>query len=157
MEIFSAECDLSKEEMFREISGQLYKKGYVKETYLQSLLHRESQHPTGLKVEDLISIAIPHTDVEHVKKQTMVVARNTHSHFEFQRMDEPSETLFVNLALLLVVKEPDGYVNFLAALTSLFQEDSFIDLLSASPPDLICKSLVEKLDTFDLEYKGSLI
>ena len=156
MEIFSAECDLSKEEMFRKISEHLYTKGYVKESYLESLLHRESLHPTGLKVEDLISIAIPHTDVEHVNKQTMVVVKNAHSHFDFQRMDEPSETLSVNLALLLVVKEPDGYVNFLAALTSLFQEDSFIDLLSASPPDQICKSLVEKLDKFNLVYEGDL-
>jgi len=156
MEIFSATSNLNKEEMFRIVSDQLFNKGYVKESYLESLLHRESLHPTGLKVEDLISIAIPHTDVEHVNKQTMVVVKNTNSYFEFQRMDEPTETLSVNLALLLVVKEPDGYVNFLAALTSLFQEDSFINLLSSSPPDQICKYLVEKLDKFDLVYEGDL-
>lgn len=156
MEIFSATCTMSKEEMFKTVSDHLYTKGYVKETYLESLLQRESLHPTGLQVEDLISIAIPHTDIDHVNKQTMVVVKNNGSHFAFQRMDEPSETLFVDLAFLLVVKEPDGYVSFLSALTSLFQEDSFIDLLSSSPPDQICKSLVKKLDNFELVYEGDL-
>jgi len=156
MEIFSATCDLNKEEMFQKISDHLHTKGYVKDTYYQALLHRESLHPTGLQVEDLISIAIPHTDIEHVDRQTMVVVRNDSSNFQFQRMDKPSESLTVNLAFLLVVKEPDGYVNFLAALTSLFQEDSFIDLLCSSSPDIICKSLVEKLNDFNLIYEGDL-
>ena len=156
MEIFSAFSNTDRDGLLIELSEMLEKKGFVKESYRESILAREKMHPTGLMVEDLINIAIPHTDVEHVLKPTMVVIKHNTSNFKFFRMDEPGSEIPVDVVFLLVVKESDGYVSFLAALTNLFQDNSFIDLLSSNTPDMICEGLVEKLGEFDLKYEGDL-
>lgn len=156
MEIFSAISNTDCECMLRDLSVILESKGYVKDTYQESIINRERKHPTGLMVEDLINIAIPHTDVEHVIKPTMVVIKHSSGAFQFCRMDDPEDEIPVDVVLLLVVKEPDGYVTFLAALTNLFQDAEFIDLLASSAPDQICASLVEKLKQFNLVYEGEL-
>jgi len=156
MEIFSAFSNTDQEGLLRELSAVLESKGYVKDTYQESIIQREKMHPTGLMVEDLVNIAIPHTDVEHVLKPTMVVVKHRNGAFKFQRMDAPAIEIPADVVFLLVVKESDGYVTFLAALTNLFQDAEFIDLLKSSPPDKICEGLVEKLKQFDLNYKGKL-
>jgi PTS system galactitol-specific IIA component len=157
MEIFSAFSKMDREGLLRELSTILERKGYVKDTYLESIITREKRFPTGLKVEDLVNIAIPHTDVENVLKPTMVVVKHSgSSDLRFCRMDEPGDEISVDVVFLLVVKEPDGYVNFLAALTGLFQDAEFIQLLRTSPPNKICAGLVERLDQFQLKYEGDL-
>ena len=156
MEIFSAFSNTDREGLLIELSEILESKGYVKDTYRDSILAREKMHPTGLKVEDLINIAIPHTDVEHVLQPTMVIIKHNTSNFRFYRMDEPGSEIPVDVVFLLVVKDSDGYVNFLAALTNLFQDADFIDLLSSKTPDRICEGLVTKLTEFDLTYAGDL-
>lgn len=157
MEIFSAFSKSDREGLLRDLSKILEGKGYVKSTYQESIINREKRFPTGLKVEDLVNIAIPHTDVEHVLKPTMVVVKHSGSELKFYRMDEPGDEIAVDVVFLLVVKEPDGYVNFLAALTSLFQDADFIEQLISQTPDRICLSLVEKLELFDLSYEGELL
>lgn len=156
MEIYSAISNADREGLLRELSAILESKGYVRETYQESIINREKTHPTGLMVEDLINIAIPHTDVEHVLKPTMVVIKHISSAFRFFRMDDPGTEIPVDVVFLLVVKESDGYVNFLAALTNLFQDAEFIDLLASNTPEIICGGLVDKLEEFKLTYAGKL-
>lgn len=156
MEIYSAISNADREGLLRELSATLENKGYVTETYQESIINREKMHPTGLMVEDLINIAIPHTDVEHVLKPTMVVIKHISSAFRFFRMDDPGIEIPVDVVFLLVVKESDGYVNFLAALTNLFQDAEFIDLLASNTPENICGGLVNKLDQYNLTYAGDL-
>jgi len=157
MEIYSAFSNTDREGLLRELSVTLENKGFVKDTYQASILQREKMHPTGLKVENLINIAIPHTDVEHVLKPTMVVIKHSSGSFKFFRMDDPQVQIPVEVVFLLVVKESDGYVNFLAALTNLFQDAEFIELLESQTPEAICRGLVDKLKQFDLTYQGELI
>jgi PTS system galactitol-specific IIA component len=156
MEIFSAFSNTDREGLLRELSALLESKGYVRESYQESIINREKMHPTGLMVEDLINIAIPHTDVEHVLKPTMVVVKHSSGSFKFYRMDDPEIEIPVDVVFLLVVKESDGYVNFLAALTNLFQDAEFINMLASNTPDKICAGLVEKLNQFGLSYEGNL-
>lgn len=158
MDIFSADINYGTEEMLRLLSTELYKKGFVKDTFIESVINRERTNPTGLQVEDLINIAIPHTNVEHVVRPTIVVVKKSdHSSFTFRRLDEPAEEIPVSVVFLLVVKEPGGYVDFLADLTGLFQESAFIDLLLSNPANLIGTNLVEKLSQYELTYQGDLI
>jgi PTS system galactitol-specific IIA component len=156
MEIYSAVSNADREGLLRELSTILESKGYVKDTYQESIINREKKHPTGLMVEDLINIAIPHTDVEHVLKPTMVIIKHSSSSFKFFRMDDPGDEIPVDVVFLLVVKESDGYVNFLAALTNLFQDAEFINLLASTTPDAICGGLVARLNQFELTYEGNL-
>ena len=52
MEIFSAFSNTDREGLLRELSIILENKGYVKDTYQESIISRERIHPTGLMVED---------------------------------------------------------------------------------------------------------
>lgn len=156
MEIYSAFSEADRKGLLCQLSEMLHSKGYVKESYAESILAREERHPTGLMVEDLVNIAIPHTDVEHVLQPSMVVVKNQKNPFRFFRMDDPDQEIPVEVVFLLVVKESDGYVNFLAALTNLFQDADFIELLINEPPDKICLALTDQLQDYQLDYQGDL-
>lgn len=157
MDIFSADINCDTENMLRLLSNELYKKGYVKDSFIESVINRERNNPTGLQVEDLINIAIPHTNVEHVIRPTVVVVKKSdHSSFTFRRLDEPDEEIPVSVVFLLVVKEPSGYVDFLADLTDLFKIKKFIDLLLADTASQIGQSLTKYLNQYELVYQGNL-
>ena len=158
MKVFSADINCSKEEMLRLLSMALYKNGFVKESFIESVIERERTNPTGLQVEDLINIAIPHTNIEHVIQPTIVVVKKSdHTTFTFHRLDEPEETIPVSVVFMLVVKEPSGYVDFLADLTDLFQKDEFIDLLLSDSASQIGMELTKHLEQYELSYQGNLI
>lgn len=156
MDIFSLTSRSDKETTLRTVSNSLVARGYVKSSYPDALIEREVKHPTGLQVEDLINIAIPHADVEHVLKPSLVVIKQADTPLFFQRMDEPDEAIPVEIVFLLVVKDPDGYVNFLAEFTSLFKDQDFIRSLSEADPAEICQLLKTTLDGFDLAYQGEI-
>ena len=158
MDVFSADINCGTEEMLRLLSNALYKKGYVKETFTESVIDRERNNPTGLQVEDLINIAIPHTNIEHVIRPTIVVVKKSdHSSFAFRRLDEPDETIPVSVVFLLVVKEPSGYVDFLADLTDLFKKSEFVDSLLSEPAMQIGQELMKFLEQYELVFQGNLI
>ena len=48
-------------EFFNKMSEILVEKGYVKDTWLDAILTREKNYPTGLQFEH-IAVALPHVD-----------------------------------------------------------------------------------------------
>ena len=60
-------------EVFEQVGGAFIKEGYAKETYIQGLIDREAEFPTGLDI-DGFGVAIPHTPVEHVNKTGTAIA-----------------------------------------------------------------------------------
>ena len=56
-----------------QLGETLIKEGYAKESYIQALITREQEFPTGLDV-DGVGVAIPHTDVSHVIKPGIAIA-----------------------------------------------------------------------------------
>ena len=59
-----------KEDVIKEISDKLLKMGFVKEKFLENVLAREKDYPTGIDLSvvdpELPNIAIPHTEAEFV-------------------------------------------------------------------------------------------
>jgi mannitol/fructose-specific phosphotransferase system IIA component (Ntr-type) len=72
-------------------------------------------------------------------------------------MDDPDSKIPVDVVFLLVVKDPDGYVSFLAALTNLFQDPAFIATLHQESPQAICQELDKNLTEYQLDYQGDLL
>lgn len=60
-------------EVMEQLGETLIKEGYAKESYIQALITREQEFPTGLDV-DGVGVAIPHTDVSHVIKPGIAIA-----------------------------------------------------------------------------------
>ena len=61
-------------EFLSHISDELVAMGYVKESFKEAILKREEVFPTGIGTENY-SIAIPHTDSEHVIKPGVAFVR----------------------------------------------------------------------------------
>ena len=144
--LFYTDVDGDKEQILSKISEELYKEGYVKETYKEALLKRESEFPTGLNIGDGVGIALPHTDIEHVNKEAMVIIIPKNK-VKFNLMDDPQNVIDVSVIFLLVIKDPKGYVKFLSKLTSLFQSNELKDAIIKKDLQKI-KQLIEPLIYF---------
>jgi len=133
----------NREEILSKISRKLYKMGYVKETYEKALLEREEQYPTGIFISEKVSVALPHADVEHVNKEALVIIK-PRQRVPFRRMDEPGEETDVNVIFLLVIKDPKGYVKFLAKLTTMFKDEKFLEIIEKGDVEEVKKFIKEK-------------
>ncbi|MEM0003876.1 MAG: PTS sugar transporter subunit IIA [Desulfurococcaceae archaeon] len=148
MDIFVLNVNASdRYELLYSLAKKLHELGYVKDTYLKALINREENYPTGLVVNERFHVAIPHADVEHVEKEALVVVK-THRRITFRKMDEPSVEIPVDAVFLLVIKEPKGYVKFLAALTNLFTNEEFIKIILNGAPNEIEEYLKKNLLIF---------
>lgn len=111
-------------DIIQRLGKNMLEKGYVKNTYIDAVLEREASLPTGLDIGALC-VAIPHTDSGHVNQSAVSVAI-LHNSVKFHSMIEPANVIDVQLVFLLAVKDPDGQIDLLQSLMSVFQN---IDLL----------------------------
>jgi len=118
--IFTRKHFERKEEAIRFLCEQLWRKGYVYETFTNAVLEREEKYPTGLYLGK-INVAIPHTDPKHVK-QTGVTVLTLDEPVFFNRMDDPSKSIPVHIVFLFAVSEENEYVQFLSKAVNLFDE-----------------------------------
>src|SRR5699024_25322 len=63
----------TKEEALGAMAKNLEDKELIKESYLDAVIARENEFSTGLPTKG-VSVAIPHTDVEHVNQKTISIA-----------------------------------------------------------------------------------
>lgn len=120
---------------------QLRHLGYVETGYLDSILKREGQFPTGLMTHVGINIAMPHTEAEFAKKEGIVFIR-TKNAITFNHMVNPDEEVATRLIFNIVVKNPKNQVIFLTKLMKMFQSESLLSyLLKATDKTEIVKKL----------------
>jgi PTS system galactitol-specific IIA component len=154
MEIFTAELDTDTQDMLKLVSSKLKELGYVKNGYEEALIEREENQPTGLAVKGLINVAIPHADAEYAVRQAMVIVGHPDACFHFRRMDEPDETISVEVVFLLVIKESEGYLRLLSDLTELLQDREFIQTMKERKLAPVARFLEHRLDRHNVKYKG---
>lgn len=134
----------NKENLFNEISGDFFEKGYVLESYKEALFNREEIFPTGLEVENL-GLAIPHTDSEHIKKNGIGVVRLKYP-VEFKEMCT-NNPVQVKLVFFLLVKDKEKQVSLLSNLMSIFSDNDIIEsLLKGNSEKEIYEILVKKVE-----------
>ena len=122
-------------EFFNKMSEILVEKGYVKDTWLDAILTREKNYPTGLQFEH-IAVALPHVDPENLVKPYIAVIKPKEP-IVFEGMagiggDVPAE-LIVNLGLLA---HAEGQVAVLQALMGVFMDEASVaDITAQTTPD----------------------
>lgn len=122
-------------DFFTKMSQILMDKGYVKESWLDAIMTREKNYPTGLAFEH-ISVALPHVDPEHLVKPYIAVIKPKEPVI-FEGMagiggDIPAE-LIVNLGLLA---HAEGQVAVLQALMGVFMEEETVaDIRAQTTPE----------------------
>lgn len=121
----SVEAQTSADVM-SEVGGRLIQEGYAKSTYIDALVAREAEYPTGLDI-DGVGIAIPHTDVSHVKKAGLAIARlNNHVRFIQMGTEDPVD---VSLVFMLAVVDPKAHLELLQRIVTVIQDRKVLETL----------------------------
>lgn len=126
----------SQAELFQQMFQEAFEQGFVKETFLPKIKERESIFPTGLCINEY-SIAIPHTDPEHVVEQFIGVAI-LDKPVEFSLMEDNTKTTKVQVVLMLGLNQPHSQIEVLQELMQVIQvEDNLEKLVHAASKEEI--------------------
>lgn len=124
----------TNEEVIRLAVGCLQKNGYVGDNYVDAVLQREQEFPTGLPTEDVLT-ALPHAFCGDVYKTGVCVVR-LNQPVEFRNMGDPDETLSVEMAFVLCnASSGDDHLDDLQELMDCFCRVGLLaDLKKAATP-----------------------
>ena len=129
--------------VMKKVGGALIDAGYAKESYIDALIKRESEFPTGLDV-DGFGVAIPHTDVSHVLKAGIAIAVLKNP-VTFIQMGTDDETVEVKLVFMLSVTDPNAHIDKLQRILEIIQDTAVLDqLLTADSKEQIIEIIREK-------------
>lgn len=124
------------EEVITRLSAILVALGYVKPSYTQSALERETSCPTGLPTPGL-GTAIPHGGVEHALKPGIAIATLARP-VEFGQLGDPASRVKISIVFMLSVTQPEAQVYLLQALVDVYKDEASLRRLyaAADPNDI---------------------
>lgn len=138
----------SSEDVFRTLGGKLVRAGYCKESYVEALITREKDFPTGINMGE-IGIAMPHTDREHVNKSGVAIARLKEP-VRFFQMGTLDVEVMVRIIFMLAVEDPDAHLVFLQRIIILLQDEEVLHkILAANDNKEIIEIIKEKEQALD--------
>lgn len=125
-----------REEVLRFLGQSLLEKGYVKPGFVEALLDREREFPTGIPTGH-IGVAIPHTDASYVN-QTRIAVGVLNQPVLFEEMGSDEGTVPVEIVLVLAISDSNLHLTFLQKLMSLFQKhDTLSQIKKAQTPQKV--------------------
>jgi PTS system galactitol-specific IIA component len=137
----------NSKQVIEALGGLLFEQGYVKRSFIEAVIERESIFATGLPTQD-IQVAIPHADVEHVKKSAIAVGL-LQDPVSFGEMGNPDGTVGVQIACCLAVKESDSLVSLLQNLVGIFQDTDFLkELLDQTQAESVANLMNNRLPAY---------
>lgn len=133
-------------DILKKLGSVVVKEGYAKESYVDALIVREEEFPTGLDVEG-IGVAIPHTSVEHVNKVGIAIA-TLNNPVTFVQMGTDDETVGVQLVFMLAVVDPNAHIDQLQQIVEMIQDKAVLGrLMKAKDSEEIIHIIKEKEET----------
>jgi PTS system galactitol-specific IIA component len=137
-------------EVIRILGGLLYEHGLVHDTFIEAVLEREKVFATGLPTPE-IQVAIPHADVEHVKRSAIAVGVLADP-VSFGEMGNPDGTVNVQIVCCLAVKESESLVSLLQNLVGVFQDAPFLrQILAQGNAEDVADLLNQRLPAYQEE------
>ena len=115
-------------EVFERIGDILFKNGFVKDTYLESLKAREANYPTALPIEPY-PVAIPHTDTGHIIRPFIAPIR-LKKPVEWREMANNDVIHPVRFIFMLGFLKSDEHVELLQVLVENFQNVELMEHLN---------------------------
>ena len=128
-------------EVIRRLGGLLFQHGYVKESYVKAVLDREVVFPTGLQT-NLLGMAIPHTDTEHVIKPALAIATLTNPVI-FQAMGSPETEVPVTIVMMLAISDPKAVMPVLRSVLFILEKSEALEALTQATSELEIKDVVQ--------------
>lgn len=131
------------EDVMKSLGQKLIDEGYTKESYIDALLTREKDFPTGLDIDGL-GVAIPHTDVSHVNK-TGIAIGVLKKPVTFIQMGSDDEEIGVKLVFMLAVTDPNAHIDELQRIIEIIQDKDVLEkLFTVTDKDTIIEVIKEK-------------
>lgn len=112
------------EDFFQYVGENLTKRGFVLESFSNAISKREEEYPTGLLLENF-SVAIPHTDTEHIIEPFVSINR-LKTPITFFQMGTDDIPVKVQDVFVLGIKEPKKQVGLLSNLMEVFANADFV-------------------------------
>ena len=122
---------VDSKEVISYLGRLLFDAGYVRETFVDAALDRESRLPTGLPLGGDVNAAIPHTEVEHVIKPGLAMA-TLREPVNFQNMISPEEIVPCRLVLVMALDQPKAQIEMLQEIAGVLQNPTIIEHLLAA-------------------------
>lgn len=113
--------------ILKTMGETLIREGYAKSGYVQALIDREKNFPTGLNIQN-IGVAIPHTDIDYIEKEGIAIAI-LQEPVRFGLMGEERKTVSVNLVFMLALSNPSMHVEYLQRILSVIQDAELLKSL----------------------------
>ncbi|AKG73484.1 PTS sugar transporter subunit IIA [Salinicoccus halodurans] len=117
----------SQEDLFKNAAEHLVDLGYIEETYLEALVNREREFPTGLETK-YCNIAIPHTDAPHIKHPFIYLIR-LNENLKFKNMGDVNSEVAVKIVLFLGIKNPKKQISLLSDLMGKFEDEDISKMI----------------------------
>lgn len=111
---------VTRQEVLAQLADTAVSLGWAKRGLAEAVLAREETYPTGLQTSSL-GIAIPHADPIWSVVPSMIVGI-LGTPVRFEDMGGSGEHIQVSLVFLVAVMSPEGHIDFLRALTSVFKD-----------------------------------
>lgn len=118
----------NSKEVFEKVGGKFIEEGFCKESYVDALVNRESEFPTGIDV-DGFGIAIPHTDISHVNKAGIAIA-TLENPVKFIQMGTDDEEVEAKVIFMLAVDDPKKHLELLQNVLAVLQDKDVLNKLS---------------------------
>lgn len=115
------------EDVMKNLGQKLIDAGYTKDSYIDALIAREKDFPTGLDIDGL-GVAIPHTDVSHVNKAGIAIGVLKEP-VTFIQMGTDDEEVGVKLVFMLAVTDPNAHIDELQRIIEIIQDKKVLEKL----------------------------
>lgn len=116
------------EDVMQAVGQKVTAEGFAKESYVDALINREKDFPTGLDI-DGFGVAIPHTDVSHVNKAATAIAILKNP-VTFVQMGTDDDYVDAKVVFVLAVDDPQGHLEQLQRIISIIQDKNVLEKLT---------------------------
>lgn len=125
-----------------EMAAQpLLKQGYVNEGFLESVMEREKNFPTGLPTA--IGVALPHTEAKYVANEGISILTLKKPVF-FSGMGNPKEKVSVEIIFLLAINNPEKQLRSLQTIITIIQNEKVLQKIKSEKDPKIIYNLINQ-------------
>ena len=127
----------------RQMAEILSRQGIVKPEFVEAVLAREKEYPTGIPVG--VPVALPHTDAEQCLKPAVLIGKMERPVAFGMMGGEEDDTVDVLLVFIVSLPDPKNQVETLKKLTEIFREQVILEnILTTTSTDEIKHMIAEK-------------
>jgi len=113
-----------QENLLEYMAKELNRAGNVNEEFIEKVIEREQEFPTGLQLENA-GVAIPHSDIEYVNHPAVAIAVLKEP-VDFCSMENSEKTVSVNTVFMLAINDGNKQLELLQEIMRLIQSNTTI-------------------------------